>query len=914
MSGPAHTDVTAALEDISFVDLAEGSPDAIVVLDTDWNIAFVNSNAEALFGYTAAELVGLPDVTLVPPRLRARVRRFHTRFAREPHATRLAMEDETYCRRRDGSEFPVAMGIQAYQTPHGRVAIFAMYDLSGRRAAEERFQALLESAPDAMIVVDDSERILQVNRRAEMMLGYGRAELIGGQVEILVPARFRERARWRELVADRGGASRENTAVELHALRKDGSEVPVEITLSRLKRVDRTAWVVAARDTTDRRRARQHEAVVELGQLALAGAGMPQLVRRTIALVAGTLEVPCVSLLSLRDDGALVLREGVGFPEEALGTVVVEPDVKSQPRRALALGGVAVSVGADAPAYLVARNVVDSAFVPVSGPDRDYGVLGVHTTEPRELTRDDLQFVQSVANVIGAAAVRDRNERELRESRGLLQAVLDNSPALIFIKDLDGRYVMVNRAWQETFGVGAADAAVSTDADIFPAETAAELVSNDRLVLASGALDVREEVVWKGEPRTYRSLKFTLRDDAGEPRAVAGIAVDMTDQLRAEAERVELERRVQHAARMESVGHLAGGIAHDFNNLLAVIRNYASFVVPELPAGSQARDDVDQIRRAAERATSLTRQLLIFSRREVGRSQVVYLNAHVRDTERLLRRTLGAHIELSTSFDDDLPPVEIDPGMVEQVLINLAVNARDAMPGGGTLTITTSSAEPPGGDGEPSWACVTVTDTGTGMPPAVAERAFEPFFTTKAPGEGTGLGLSTAYGVIGRAGGTIELDSRPGEGTTLRILLPPSSRPVDTADRVGVAPRGRGETVLVAEDEQAVREMIERILSDHGYEVLVAGDGEMALNIRVGHPDRIDLVVTDLVMPKMSGLELAEKLRAYDPSQRVLLISGTSKELSELDQETVANILAKPFGAEQLLRRVRTALDGPPIG
>ena len=386
--------------------------------------------------------------------------------------------------------------------------------------------------------------------------------------------------------------------------------------------------------------------------------------------------------------------------------------------------------------------------------------------------------------------------------------------------------------------------------------------------------------------------------------------------------------KLQQTRRLESLGQLAGGVAHDFNNLLAVIVNYAAFVAEEIEQAAIADPDrwhavardVQQIQRAADRGIALTHQLLAFGRREVARPRVLLLNEVVRDVHQLLRGSLGEHVQLVTALAPGLWPVRVDPGQLEQVLVNLAVNARDAMPGGGTLTIDTANVvlEPEmvgQTDGRVGrFVRVRVQDTGTGMPKEVADRAFEPFFTTKPKGEGTGLGLATVYGIVAQAGGDVRIYSEPGIGTTFHVLLPATDEPLDSAAENGaeVAPaRGNGETVLVVEDEPAIREVTHRILARNGYDVLVAGAGAEALILAEQHRGPIDLLITDVVMPRMLGKEVAERLQADRPDVKVLYMSGYARPVlastGTLDPGVI--LLEKPFSANALLCAVRQVLD-----
>jgi nitrogen-specific signal transduction histidine kinase/CheY-like chemotaxis protein len=386
-----------------------------------------------------------------------------------------------------------------------------------------------------------------------------------------------------------------------------------------------------------------------------------------------------------------------------------------------------------------------------------------------------------------------------------------------------------------------------------------------------------------------------------------------------ERERV-LQAQLQRAQRLESVGQLAGGIAHDFNNILGVIMNYAEFVADELPADSKAHQDVEEIRRAAERAAALTRQLLIFSRREVVKPEVLYLREVVGNLENLLRRALGERVELDTRFSEQRVPVEIDPGQFEQVLVNLAVNGRDAMPDGGRLLIEIELTElddeyaymHPGT--EPGkYACLKVSDTGVGMDAGTVDRIFEPFFTTKE--DGTGLGLATVYGIVTGAAGRIDVYSEPGIGTTVKIHLPVCQEQPSAAEEApGAAPVGRGEVVLVVEDEPEVRRMAERILGKGGYAVLGTTEGSRAIELCGNEEEPVDLLLTDVIMPGMLGTELVQRVREARPGMRVVYMSGYSHEV--LAPQALAGngrnaFIEKPFTARSLLEVVREVLDRP---
>jgi signal transduction histidine kinase len=433
-----------------------------------------------------------------------------------------------------------------------------------------------------------------------------------------------------------------------------------------------------------------------------------------------------------------------------------------------------------------------------------------------------------------------------------------------------------------------------------------------------------------------RDLPFiVVSGSVGEDTAVAAMRAGATDYIMkdrlqrlppaitkalAEAavrrERQQLQQDLARAQKLEAIGRLAGGVAHDFNNVLTAILGSAELLMMDTPPGEHAREEVEIIRDAAVRAQDLIRQLLAFSARQVLQPVVLDLNDLITELGRMLRRLIGEDLTLDTELADDLGPVRADPGQVEQVLVNLAVNARDAMPDGGRLLIRTGNVDVNDGADLPAgpYALIEVTDTGTGMDAATLARVFEPFFTTKERGKGTGLGLASVYGIVRQSGGHIAVASTPGAGTTFRIYLPRVDAPVDTAraPRVVSVPAPGIETVLVAEDEQMVRVLIRKVLEQAGYTVLLASGGAEALQLAERHPASIQLLVTDVVMPGMSGRELARRLLELRPETKVLYLSGYADDAVErhgvLDPGTA--FMQKPFTPGALASRVREVLGG----
>jgi PAS domain S-box-containing protein len=512
--------------------------------------------------------------------------------------------------------------------------------------------------------------------------------------------------------------------------------------------------------------------------------------------------------------------------------------------------------------------------------------------------------------------------------------LLEGAPDAMVCVDGSGRIVLVNAQAERLFGYGRAEL-VDQPVEILVPEAA-----------RAGHPAHRGHYMSDPKPRPMSArieLSGRRRDGSTFPAEISLSAIDTDDdgllviaavrdvteqlelraareRLRNQAETDKLEQQLKQSQRLESMGQLAGGVAHDFNNLLAVITNYADFVGEEVAKDAAQADwqavrhDVDQIRLAAGRGADLTRQLLAFARRDAVQPRPLNLNQVIARVEQLLLRTLGEHVELKTELASGLCAVLADPGQIEQVLVNLAVNARDAMPAGGTLMVETSTADidashaasrvglPPG-----QYACMKIGDTGTGMPREVIDRAFEPFFSTKPTGEGTGLGLATVYGIVTQACGYVQIYSEPGVGTTFTILLPATGQEVRMEPTAEQKPaKGAGETVLIVEDEHAMREVTYRILSRAGYNVLAAASGREAIEIVANYPGDIDVLLTDVIMPHMPGREAAERIRALRPDIKVLFMSGHTQGLLDTQGVVAAgiNLLEKPFTEASLLIRL----------
>jgi PAS domain S-box-containing protein len=523
-------------------------------------------------------------------------------------------------------------------------------------------------------------------------------------------------------------------------------------------------------------------------------------------------------------------------------------------------------------------------------------------------------FSCSSARIVLSERQRRRADLALDEKSALLKSIFEGTPDGVYIKDREGRYVIVNPAFARYFGKSVDEIAGRTAAQLVDLPAARRISESDRAVMESGRPQTLEyDLTLQSGTRSFLATKSPYRDGEGKTVGVIAVSRDITD-YRA------MESRLRQSQKMEAIGTLAGGVAHDFNNLLMVISGYCSVLHEAVENNPALRGHVEQIQRASERATSLTRQLLAFSRKQTIQPVSLNLNSALSGIEKLLRRLIAENITIMTHLASDLGTVNADVGQIEQVVLNLAVNARDAMPEGGSLTLATRNHEVTGTEEgaresiRPGrYVELSVTDTGVGMEPEVQTHVFEPYFTTKPTGKGTGLGLSTVYGIVQQAGGYVTFSSERGVGTTFRVLLPriDSAQAPLTAPNSADAAYSGGETVLLAEDEPAVCDLVHAILTSRGYTVLSARLPQQAETISETHPGRIDLLLTDVIMPGMSGAELAKRIAARNPGIKVLFMSGYIDDsvVRQGIQESEAWFLQKPFTPLSLAKKVREVLD-----
>jgi len=527
-------------------------------------------------------------------------------------------------------------------------------------------------------------------------------------------------------------------------------------------------------------------------------------------------------------------------------------------------------------------------------------------------------FACSSARIIFSEKQRRQSDIALEEKNGLVKSVFEGTGDAVYIKDLEGRYVIVNPAFARYFEKPVEQIVGKTAAQLFDFATARRLSETDRLVIETGQAQTFEyELPLVNGTRAFLVMKSPYQDGEGKTIGVIVVSRDITE-YRA------MEERLRQSQKMEAIGTLAGGVAHDFNNLLMVIAGYGSVLNEALAGEPKLRGHVEQIQKASERAASLTRQLLAFSRKQTIQPVPLSLNASVSGVEKLLRRLIGENIAIVAHLGPDLGSVRADAGQIEQVILNLAVNARDAMPDGGKLTLETRQREIGAGrNGQAevikpgSYVELSVSDTGVGMDDRIQAHVFEPYFTTKPSGKGTGLGLSTVYGIVQQAGGYISFSSKPREGTTFRILLPKidSAQATGSASDFPDASYSGEETVLLAEDEPAVCDLVRAILSSRGYTVLSARLPQEAERIAETHQRKIDLLLTDVIMPGMSGAELSKRIARRIPGIKVLFMSGYIDDsvVRQGISENETAFLQKPFTPLSLAKKVREVLDGAAV-
>ncbi len=780
-------------------------------------------------------------------------------------------------------------------------------------------EQLVECAPEAISILDEQYRIMRVNGEFTRMFGFLAEEALGRRIDsLIVPPDRNSETRWIGEVLNQG----QKVTLETKRQRRDGTLVDVFISSAPIVvGGNRIAAYVLYRDISEQKRAESlSSALYRIAEKTSSAEDLQQFYAAIHAIVGELMYArnfyialydPLTQLLSFpyfvdeEDPTPAPKKLGRGLTEYVLRTgepLLCTPDVFDQ----LVKRGEVELIGAPS---------LDWLGVPLKAGNNTFGVLVLQSYTDNVRFRDkDKEILTFVSQQLASAVEHKRNEQALRRSEARYRSLVQSAVYGIYRSSLEGKFLDVNPALIAMLGYSSPEDVLGLDPkrDVFldPGEQTRLMQEFRR-----GARLDNIEVRWKrkdGNPITVRLSGRAVSSPEETDGVLEIIAEDVT-------ERRVLEDQFRQAQKMEAVGRLAGGVAHDFNNLLMVISGYTEVLLEYTTRDNPLYPKIAAIQQAADRATTLTRQLLAFSRKQLLELKVVEVNAIVRDMERLLRPLIGENIELSTRLATDLGRTRADAGQIEQVIMNLVVNAKDAMPSGGKITIQTANVSltddlrreysyiQPG-----PYVMLSITDTGHGMDKETQSRIFEPFFTTKEKGKGTGLGLSTVYGIIKQSGGYVFAQSELQRGTTFRIYLP---RVEETTEPLGSAPAsqsatGGSETVLLVEDEESVRQLVRETLEAKGYKVLEADHGEAALRIASSHQGPIDMLITDVVMPGMSGRELSKQLCASHPQTRVLFLSGYTEDaiVHQGVLEPGTTFLQKPFTLQMLSRKVREVL------
>jgi PAS domain S-box-containing protein len=785
----------------------------------------------------------------------------------------------------------------------------------------EFLEQLFENSPDALLIVDPSFRTLCLNREFERLFGYSASEVLGQPIDpLILPADRAAEAQWIAQCIQSG----QQITLETQRSHRDGTLLDVSITTAPLVVNGRTSgFYVLYRNISDHKRtAGVSSALYRIAEKASCAEDLQQLFASVHSIVdelmparnfSIALHDPESQLLSFpyfvdeHDPAPAPAKLGRGLVEYVLRSgkpLLCTPELLKRLQRR---GEIQL---AQAPTQWLG--------VPLQANHHVFGVLVVKSySSTVQLRQRDQEVLTLVSRQLSATLDHKRNEQALRRSEVRYRSLVQTAVYGMYRSSLEGRFLDVNPALIGMLGYNSALEVLALDPqkDVFsdPKEYTSLVEEFHR----SGRMD-GFEVRWKRKNGDTIIVRISGRAVATEDQpadVLEAIAEDIT-------ERRMLEDQFRQSQKMEAVGRLAGGIAHDFNNLLMVVGGYTEVLLDQLPPGHPLQSKAQAIRQASDRATALTRQLLAFSRKQHLELKVVDLNAVVMDMERLLRPLIGEDIELTTSLSPTTGCTRADTGQLEQVIMNLVVNAKDAMPNGGRISLRTASVTLDGSYRPENtfikhgpYVMLSVSDTGQGMDRDTQARIFEPFFTTKEKGKGTGLGLSTVYGIIKQSGGYVFVQSETGRGSVFTIYFPRVDEPVEalSPNPATLAAVGGSETILLVEDEESVRQLIRETLEARGYRVIEAANGQDALALAARHPEPIHLVVTDVVMPGLSGHEFIHQLIPMRPDAKILYLSGYAEDTvtTPIKSGEGKAFLQKPFTLQSLSRKVREVLGTP---
>jgi two-component system, cell cycle sensor histidine kinase and response regulator CckA len=852
-------------------------------------------------------------------------------------AARKALEPfhiEYRLRRKDGEYRWIFDTAHPRFTPSG---VFAGYigssiDITDRRRAgealaesEARYRTQVEHAPEAIVVFDvDTGRFVEANENALRLYGLSREELFAtGPAALSPPTQPDGRSSAESAAENIGEALNGGTPVfEWTHVDAAGRVFPCEVRLVRLPSAATRRLVRGSvTDISERKHAEKvRAALYEIAATASAAEELDEFYAAIHGIV-GELMYARNIYVALHNPDAGTLS----FPycvDEQDPPPVTRPLQKGLTEYVLHTGEPLLMPDEDFPAMIATGKVesvgspsIDWLGVPLKTRGRTFGVLVVQSYDPRfRYGRTEKDVLTFVSQQIAVAIERKGAQEAVRESEERYRLLFERNMAGVYRVSLNGRIVECNDALAHIYGYSSREELVGRDvAELHPDEAMRQEFRESLFQFRTLAnLELRGQRK-DGSPVWTLENAALIADERAGDVFIEGTVTDITG-------RKLLEEQLRQSQKMEAIGQLAGGIAHDFNNLLTTVLGYSNMALNRLSPHEPIREEIEEIQKAGERAANLTRQLLAFSRKQLFEPKVLDVNARIVDSTRMLARLIGERVRLVTQLDPSIGSVRADPGQIEQVLVNLVVNARDAMPDGGTLTIRTRNADvdlgsarrhfgaPPG-----AYVVLSVADTGVGIDPDTQKRIFEPFFTTKEKPHGTGLGLATVYGIVRQSGGQVYVSSEPGHGASFLIYLPRVDEAVspEPALDAPLGPAHGSETILLVEDEDPVRELTRRCLEQRGYAVLQAASAEEAMDLVSDHAGRLDLLLTDVVMPGASGPDLARRLTTQRPDLQVLFVSGYPDDSpgSAGLLEPGAAFLQKPFTADTLARKVRDVLD-----
>ncbi|HKD62848.1 MAG TPA: PAS domain S-box protein [Candidatus Acidoferrales bacterium] len=908
--------------------LTENNPLGIVVLDVQHRVLMCNPAFETLFGYQQSEILGADLDSLLAPHGSMKDAAALTRRSNAGHVVR----EKAKRLRSDGSLVDVQILGVPISADGKLIGSFGMYeDITERRRAEqaqreaeERFRSLFENATEGIFQTTTDGRYLSVNPALARMCGFASPAEMIATVEDLGREMYADpnvRDVFKLLIEKYGSVK----DFEYEVRRRDGAKIWISENAHVVRNPDGEilSYEGTIEDITARKRAElERQVSFEIIHAVNVTDNLDDLL--------GLIHLALKKVLYAENCFIALYESGTGKfhfpffvdqfdqvpPPQRVGkscTAYVYRTGQAMliPQRTfdlLAEEGKVELVGTPSPAWL---------GVPLRTPAATIGVLVVqHYEDENAYTERDQEFLGSVGGQIALAIERKRSEERVRESEARLRVLVEQLPAVLWTVDRNLRFT-------SALGAGFTRLKIKPDAllgtsllDYFETSDQTFLpIAAHRRAVAGEPMTFHVE--WKSG--SYACHVEPLRDSDGQVSGAICMSLDITD-------RKQLEEQLRQAQKMEAVGRLAGGIAHDFNNLLMVIQGYSDLLVERLPGADPLRRNAEQIQMASQRASSLTRQLLAFSRKQMLAPKILNVQSVVAEMEKILRRLIGEDIQLETSSSADLGLVRADRSQIEQVILNLAVNARDAMPQGGRLTIETANVEldssyshPPAVLSPGRYVMLAVTDNGCGMDAETQAHVFEPFFTTKEKGKGTGLGLATVYGVVKQSGGYVWVYSEPGRGTSFKIYLPRIEETAVPAGRDGKSetqiPQRGSETILLVEDEKGVRELAREYLASSGYRVIEAEDGHTALELATMHVGQIHLLLTDVVMPGISGRELAERVSQIRPGIKIIYMSGYTDQAvvhhGILQNDAV--LLQKPFTLMTLAGKLRELLAVPAV-